>query len=52
MFGDTEERNLGNLMSYAVASEFEYEKIANIREKYMDIEENNSSDEGQENTVT
>ena len=39
IFGDTEERNLQSLMSYAVAAEFEYEKIASIREKYMDLED-------------
>lgn len=35
VFGDLEERNLQNLMSCAVGAEFEYEKIASIREKYM-----------------
>ena len=35
VFGDTEERNLRSLMSCAVGAEFEYEKIANIQEKYM-----------------
>ena len=38
IFGDSEERNLQNLMSCAVGAEFEYEKIANIREKYMDTD--------------
>ena len=42
-FGDLEERNIQQLMSCAVEAEFEYEKIANVREKYMkdddDVEE-------------
>lgn len=38
VFGDLEERNLQNLLSCAAGAEFEYEKIQNIREKYMDTE--------------
>ena len=36
IFGDTEERNIQDLMSYAMSAEFEYEKIASVTEKYMD----------------
>lgn len=35
IFGDLEERNLQSLMSCAVGAEFEYEKIADIQEKYV-----------------
>ncbi|XP_052100414.1 GPN-loop GTPase 2-like isoform X2 [Mytilus californianus] len=38
VFGDTEERNIQTLLSCAVGAEFEYEKIKDIREKYMDTE--------------
>lgn len=41
MFNDLEERNLQTLMSCAVGtSEFEYDKIRNIQEKYMSSEDN------------
>ena len=35
VYGDLEERNIQQLMSCAVAAEFEYEKIASVQEKYM-----------------
>lgn len=38
VFGDLEERSMKNLMSVAAGASFEYEKIQNIREKYMDTE--------------
>ncbi|KAL3867475.1 hypothetical protein ACJMK2_044677 [Sinanodonta woodiana] len=38
IFGDLEERDVQSLMSYAVGAEFEYEKIKDVREKYMDTE--------------
>ncbi|XP_076101487.1 GPN-loop GTPase 2-like isoform X1 [Mytilus galloprovincialis] len=38
VFGDTEEHNIQTLLSCAVGAEFEYEKIKDIREKYMDTE--------------
>ncbi|XP_033750685.1 GPN-loop GTPase 2-like [Pecten maximus] len=37
LFGDLEERNLQSLMSCAIGAEFEYEKIKDVREKYMDM---------------
>ncbi|OWF53989.1 GPN-loop GTPase 2-like [Mizuhopecten yessoensis] len=37
LFGDLEERDLQSLMSCAVGAEFEYEKIKDVREKYMDV---------------
>ncbi|XP_060065537.1 GPN-loop GTPase 2-like [Ylistrum balloti] len=37
LFGDLEERDLQSLMSCAVGAEFEYEKIKDVREKYMDM---------------
>lgn len=36
VFGDTEERNIQTLLSCAVGAEFEYDKIKDIREKFMD----------------
>lgn len=38
VFGEGEDRTLEGLMSCAVGAEFEYEKIKNVREKYMDTE--------------
>ena len=38
VFGDTEERNIQTLLSCAVGAEFQYDKIKDIREKYMDTE--------------
>lgn len=38
VFGDLEERNMQQLLSCATGAEFEYEKIQNIREKYMDTD--------------
>ena len=38
VFGDLEERDLRAMMSCAVSAEFEYEKIANIQEKYVEAE--------------
>ena len=38
MFGDLEERNIQTLLSCAVGAEFEYDKIKDIREKYMDTD--------------
>lgn len=37
VFGDLEERDMQSLMSCAIGAEFEYEKIQDIREKYMDV---------------
>ncbi|XP_069137853.1 GPN-loop GTPase 2-like [Argopecten irradians] len=37
VFGDLEDRNLQSLMSCAIGAEFEYEKIKDVREKYMDM---------------
>ena len=37
VFGAEDERTLQSLMSCAAGAEFEYEKIANIREKYMHL---------------
>ena len=50
VFGDLEERNLASLMSCAVGAEFEYEKIKNIQEKYMDTSPNDGS-EGKQDTA-
>ena len=36
LFGDLEERNMQSLLSCAVGAEFEYDKIKDVREKYMD----------------
>ena len=36
--GDLEERNIQTLLSCAVGAEFEYDKIKDIREKYMDTD--------------
>ncbi|KAK3098562.1 hypothetical protein FSP39_020655 [Pinctada imbricata] len=44
LFGDVEERNMTSLMSCAVESEFEYEKIKDVREKYMDTDSQVISD--------
>ncbi|CAI9719593.1 Hypothetical predicted protein [Octopus vulgaris] len=41
MFGDTEERNIQSLLSCAIGAEFEYEKIKDIQERYVD---NNADD--------
>ncbi|XP_046354620.1 GPN-loop GTPase 2-like [Haliotis cracherodii] len=38
VFGDTEERNIQSLLSCAVGAEFEYDKIKDVREKYMDVD--------------
>lgn len=38
VFGDLEERNIQTLLSCAVGAEFEYDKIKDIREKYMDTD--------------
>lgn len=38
VFGDLEERNIQQMLSCAVGAQFEYEKIQNVREKYMDTE--------------
>uniref|UniRef100_K1QV28 GPN-loop GTPase 2 n=1 Tax=Magallana gigas TaxID=29159 RepID=K1QV28_MAGGI len=38
VFGDLEERDIQSMMSCAVQAEFEYEKIKDVREKYMDTE--------------
>ncbi|XP_067666928.1 GPN-loop GTPase 2-like [Haliotis asinina] len=38
VFGDTEERSIQSLLSCAVGAEFEYDKIRDVREKYMDID--------------
>ncbi len=49
VYGSGEERNLQSLMSCAVGAEFQYEKIANIREKHMDLSgdpENDPQSEG------
>ena len=35
VFGDTDERSIQQLMSCAMGAEFEYEKIAQVQEKYM-----------------
>lgn len=45
VFGDTEERNIQSLMSCAVGAEFEYEKIANVTEKYMKGEDEEDMDD-------
>ena len=37
-FGDFEERDMQKLMSYAMEADFEYDKIASIREKYTDTD--------------
>ncbi|KAK7009701.1 GPN-loop GTPase 2 [Biomphalaria glabrata] len=39
VFGSVEDRSLEALMSCAVGAEFEYDKIKNVKEKYMDIDE-------------
>lgn len=38
VFGDLEERDIQFMMFCVVQVEFEYEKIKDVREKYMDIE--------------
>ena len=38
LFGDLEERDIQSMMSCAVQAEFEYEKIKDVREKYMDTD--------------
>ncbi|XP_041366929.1 GPN-loop GTPase 2-like [Gigantopelta aegis] len=38
IFGDSEERNIQAMLSCAMGAEFEYEKIKDIREKYMDTD--------------
>lgn len=45
VFGDLEDRNMQNLLSCAVGAEFEYEKIQNVQEKYMDTEAGEKIDE-------
>ncbi|XP_060558648.1 GPN-loop GTPase 2-like [Ruditapes philippinarum] len=38
VFGDLEERNIQEMLSYAAGANFEYDKIQNVREKYMDTD--------------
>lgn len=49
MFGDTEERNIQSLLSCAIGAEFEYEKIKDIQERYVD---NNTDDNMETETET
>ena len=37
VFGEDDERTLHSLMSCAAGAEFQYDKIANVREKHMDL---------------
>ncbi|CAL1530741.1 unnamed protein product [Lymnaea stagnalis] len=39
VFGSMEDRSLESLMSCAVGAEFEYEKIKDVREKYMEMDD-------------
>lgn len=45
IFGGTEERNMATLMSYAFGAEFEYEKLGNIQEKYVEDVDNDIESE-------
>ena len=38
IFNDLEERDMNQLLSFAVGEDFEYDKIQTIREKYMDTD--------------
>lgn len=44
VFGPTEDRSLESLMSCAVGAEFEYDKIKNVRERYMETDDMSDSD--------
>jgi cyclopropane fatty-acyl-phospholipid synthase-like methyltransferase len=57
VFGDLEERNIQEMLSYAAGANFEYDKIQNVREKYMDTDSklddvnNGGGDEEEEQEV-
>lgn len=46
VFGSLEDRNLESLMSCAVGAEFEYDKIKDVKEKYMDMETEDLDESG------
>ena len=49
IFGDGAERNIQAMLSCAMGAEFEYEKIKDIREKYMDTETDMNEESDQVN---
>ncbi|XP_059161675.1 GPN-loop GTPase 2-like isoform X1 [Physella acuta] len=46
VFGSLEDRSLESLMSCAVGAEFEYDKIKDVKEKYMDMETEDLDESG------